>query len=189
MSSVMERALGSAWAQLPPGLQAHYQDGASTDEGAMDIDFPWFIRLHLSVLRCFGVLINRRGQHVPTVVQKTSQGERQHWQRTMTFADGQQVQFNSVWQHAGPNQLLEYVKPYLALLTAVAVRDGQLHYSGICFVVQLGKWQLRLPEWLLGHTSIVEQGVGDSSYAMDFRLTHPWFGQVFRYAGSFNTRS
>lgn len=48
---------------------------------------------------------------------------------------------------------------------------------------------LTLPEWIaLGHTTIVEEALDDSHFAMDFRLTHPLFGQVFRYAGKFSTQ-
>jgi hypothetical protein len=57
------------------------------------------------------------------------------------------------------------------------------------FVAKLGRWLLPIPEWLvLGHTTIVEQAVDDTHFEMDFRLTHPWFGQVFRYAGTFEAR-
>ena len=43
-------------------------------------------------------------------------------------------------------------------------------------------------EWVLGHTSIVESALSEYDFAMDFRLTHPIFGQVFRYAGIFATQ-
>ena len=53
----------------------------------------------------------------------------------------------------------------------------------------IGLDQLPIPEWLaLGHTTIVEEAVDESQFRMDFRLTHPLFGQVFRYAGIFDTR-
>jgi len=45
---------------------------------------------------------------------------------------------------------------------------------------------LPVPEWrLLGRTSIVEEAVDATHFVMDFRLTHPLFGQVFRYSGEF----
>ena len=69
---------------------------------------------------------------------------------------------------------------------AVRVEDQRLHYRGVRFVAQLGPWRLAIPEWLvLGHTRIEEQAVDDHHFVMDFRLIHPWFGQLFRYAGRF----
>ena len=36
---LMQQALGAQWQQLPPALQAHYQQGRNTDVGALDIDY------------------------------------------------------------------------------------------------------------------------------------------------------
>ena len=44
------------------------------------------------------------------------------------------------------------------------------------------RWSER---WLLGHTLIDEHALDAQHYAMDFRMVHPWLGQVFRYAGRF----
>lgn len=187
MSSLMQQALGAEWDQLPAGLQAHYQAGGGTDVGAMDIDYPWFMQCCLTVLHWFGILLNRRGNQVQTRLVKTDVGALQYWRRTITFADGQAIHFNSCWTYLGSNQLIEFVNPYLGLQMAVRVDEGRLHYAGVCFVVKLGRMQFPLPEWLLGHTTIVEEGLGERSFAMDFRLTHPLFGQVFRYAGVFES--
>ncbi|MCP4487229.1 MAG: DUF4166 domain-containing protein [Gammaproteobacteria bacterium] len=68
------------------------------------------------------------------------------------------------------------------------VKDGQLHYYGVKFVIKLEPIVLPIPEWLvLGHTTIVEKAVDETHFAMDFRITHPLFGQVFRYSGEFES--
>lgn len=186
MKSLMQRALGNDWDKLPTALQAHYQFGTTTDTGHMDIEYPGFMHPYLSVLRLFGALINRCGRRVPTVVKKSVVGERQYWRRTITYPDGKTVHFNSFWVYAGSNQLIEFVNPVLGLQMAAYVEDGRLHYKGVRFVAKLGPVLLPIPEWLvLGHTTIVEAAVDDTHFAMDFRLTHPLFGQVFRYSGEF----
>lgn len=186
MKSLMQQALGDDWAKLPPALQAHYQFGRTTDTGAMDIEYPGFMQPWLSILRIVGALIDRRGRQVSTIVEKSVVGERQYWRRTITYADGRVVYFNSFWVYAGGNQVIEFVNPVLGLQMAVRVEDGRLHYRGVRFVAKLGKLLLPIPEWLvLGHTTIVEAAVDETHFVMDFRLTHPLFGQVFRYAGKF----
>ncbi|WP_322627940.1 DUF4166 domain-containing protein [Halothiobacillus sp.] len=190
MSSLMQRALGEDWDKLPPALQTHYQFGVTTDTGHMDIEYPRFMQGYLSVLRVFGALVNRRGHHLPTVVEKKNIGERQYWRRTITYPDGKTVCFNSFWISAGDNHLIEFVNPVLGLQMAVHVQDGALHYRGVRFIVKLGPLRLPIPEWLvLGHTSIEEKAVDDTHFTMDFRLTHPLLGQVFRYAGVFAATS
>lgn len=60
--------------------------------------------------------------------------------------------------------------------------------AGACWlpVVWLQIRMRRLAEEALRvHALIDEQALDASHIAMDFRLVHPWFGQVFRYAGRF----
>jgi len=186
MKSLMQSALGTDWDKLPPALQAHYRFGATSDTGHMDIEYPRFMQPYLSVLRIFGALINRSGQHVSTVVEKSVIGDRQYWRRTITYPDGKVVYFNSFWVAAGGNEVIEFVNPVLGLRMAVCVEDGRLHYRGVRFVVKLGPLMLPIPEWLvLGRTTIVEEATDETHFAMDFRLTHPLLGQVFRYSGEF----
>ena len=187
---LMQQALGAQWAQLPPALQAHYQQGDNRDVGALDIDYPALMQPYLHFLRLFGALLNRRGKAIPTTVAKYMDGDTQCWKRTITFPDGKTILFQSRWQYGGSNEVIEYVSPIMGLRMAVAVQDGKLHYSGKHLVLKLGSVLIPIPEWLvLGHTTIVETALDDSSFAMDFRLTHPWFGEVYRYAGTFRTEA
>ncbi len=190
MKSLMQHALGEDWHNLPPALQAHYRFGKTTDCGYMNIEYPRFMQPYLNLLRLFGALINRSGRQVSTNVEKSVVGERQYWRRTITYPDGKEVYFNSFWVSAGCNQVIEFVNPVLGLQMAVYVEDGRLHYRGVRFVAKLGKLLLPIPEWLvLGHTTIIEEAVDESHFIMDFRLTHPLLGQVFRYSGKFEATS
>ncbi|MCP3690118.1 MAG: DUF4166 domain-containing protein [Gammaproteobacteria bacterium] len=188
MKSLMQHALGDEWSKLPPALQAHYRFGTTTDAGHMDIEYPRVMQLYLNALHLLGGLVNRRGLQVPTLVEKHVIKEKQYWRRTITYPDGKVIKFNSFWVPAGKNQVIEYINPILGLAMAAQVREGQLYYHGIKFVVKLGSILIPVPEWLvLGHTTIVEKAVGETRFAMDFRITHPLFGQVFRYSGEFES--
>lgn len=190
MKSLMQRALGADWDKLPPVLRAHYRFGTTTDTGEMDIEYPRFMQPLLSVLGVFGVLVNRCGQRVPTVVEKCVVDERQYWRRTITYPNGQVIRFDSFWVPADHGQMIEFVNPVLGLQMAPYVTEHQLHYRGVRFVAKLGPILLPIPEWMvLGHTTIVEEAVDETHFAMDFRLTHPLFGQLFRYSGTFEAAS
>lgn len=186
MPTPMQTALGASWQQLPPALQTHYGEGHTRDVGALDIEFPRWMQPWLSLLHMVGALVPRRGKAVETVVDKTVIGERQLWKRVIRFADGQEIRFNSHWESAPAGTLIEYVNPLLGLQMRPEVIADRLHYQGVRFVIRLGRWRLPIPEWLvLGHTSIVEEAIDSERFRMDFRLTHPLFGEVFRYAGEF----
>lgn len=185
---LMQNALGADWQQLPPALQAHYAAKKNRDTGVLDIEYPRFMQPVLSALHLVGALLDRRGTQLATTVDKERIGGRQYWRRAIAFPDGRTVRFNSFWIAAGGNELIEFVNPVLGLQMAVSVDDGKLHYQGIRFVVKLGALLLPIPEWLaLGHTTIVEEALDERHFAMDFRLVHPLFGPIFRYAGRFET--
>lgn len=182
----MQQVLGADWDRLPPALQAHYREGVCGDVGHMDIAFPRWLQPALSVMRWMGALVHRRGCQVATTVVRQTLGERQYWRRTLEYADGQVVRFDSFWVAGRNGTLIEFVNPVLGLEMAPSVVGQELHYSGIRMVAKLGPWMLPIPEWLvLGHTTIVEQAVGERHFAMDFRMTHPLLGELFRYAGRF----
>ena len=188
MNGLVQQALSEDWQHLPEALRAHYQAGKSIEQGWMDIEYPKFMQWYLNLLRCFGALINRQGSHVATCVIKSDKGDKQYWQRQLRYADGHVVQFSSTLQRVGDNQLIEFVNPLLGLKMSVHKVGEQIHYRGISFVLKLGKWMIPIPEsLLLGHTTIVEEAVDTKRFRMDFRLTHPWFGQLFRYSGEFET--
>ncbi len=186
--ALMQQVLGEQWAQLPPALQAHYTQSTNTDVGLLDIEYPRFMQIYLNLVFIFGALINRRGKGIPTSVEKWMAGETQHWKRAIRFPDGQTVLFQSRWQAVGANRLVEYINPFIGLRMAVHVDAGKLYYRGECIVLKLGALQIPIPECLiLGHTTIVESAISESRFVMDFKLTHPLFGQIYRYTGEFHT--
>lgn len=154
----------------------------------MDIEFPAAMRPVLRVMSWLGALLERQAVGVPTYVVRHMAGRRQHWRRTIRFDDGRLYRFNSVWECAGPGRLIEYVNPFLGLEMAPRLDDGRLCYRGVRFVLKLGPARIGIPQWLgPGVTGIVEEALDEHRFAMDFRMTHPWFGQLYRYAGVFVT--
>ncbi|MDQ5881674.1 MAG: hypothetical protein QG616_1505 [Pseudomonadota bacterium] len=190
MKSLMQQALGADWDKLPPALQAHYRFGTTTDTGSMDIEYPRFMQPVWSILRLLGALVDRQGKSVTTIVEKRVVGERQVWQRTITYPDGQIVRFDSFWVAAGNAEVIEFVNPVLGLQMAPYVVGEKLRYRGVSFIAKLGPVTIPIPEWLvLGHATIIEEALDDTHFAMDFRLTHPLFGELFRYSGKFEAAS
>ena len=188
--SLMQIALGDQWQHLPPALQAHYQSNDNSDIGYLDIKYPIYMQPYLTLLRLFGVLINRRGEKVPTTVDKHMQGDIQYWKRSIRFSQDKIILFKSFWVYAGSNELIEYVNPFIGLRMSVHIENNELHYEGRNIVVKLGKLLLPIPEWLvLGHTNIIETAINESEFRMDFKLKHPILGTIFRYSGEFKTIS
>jgi hypothetical protein len=186
--SIMQQALKDQWTELPQALKAHYQGDDNADVGKLSIEYPKAMQLPLNMLRIFGALINRTGNEIPATVEKSMLQDKQYWRREINFQDRRRVIFKSVWQYHQGNELIEFVNRFIGLRMAVKVQDEILYYEGKGFEIRLGKLHLSIPEWmLLGHTSIEEKAIDKNRFAMDFRLHHPLFGQIYRYSGIFST--
>jgi len=188
MSSLLERALGEDWSRLAPTLKAHYPSGPTHERGEMTVEFPPAMRAPWWCLSRWGALVDRRGEGIRAEVRRFPQAGRERWQRTLRYPDGAVRRFDSVWELTPRGHIVEFVNPYLGLELAPWLEGEGLRYRSVAYVLRLGRRQLALPRWLTpGQASIVERAVDAEHYAMDFRLVHPLFGQVFRYSGVFAT--
>ncbi|VAW33450.1 hypothetical protein MNBD_GAMMA01-1888 [hydrothermal vent metagenome] len=193
--SLMQQALGEQWHKLPQALKNHYrvnEQGENSAEGKLNIYYPWFMQLPLTFMRLFGALVNRRGKNLDTKVSKTMKGDSEYWHRIIEFPNGKQINFNSIFVTNGHNEFIEYINSVLGLKMTAFVEDNKLRYESNGYVLKLGKLKIPIPEWLaLGHASIVEWEYDKNdpqTFAMDFRIKHPLFGEVFCYEGKFITQ-
>ncbi len=192
--SIMQNALGEQWQKLPQALKNHYgsnEHGENYAEGKLDIDYPWFMQFPYTVMRLIGALVNRRGKDLKTTVSKTMKGNKQYWHRVITYPDGKQLVFDSVFVTDGDG-FIEYINSFLGLKMTAFVEDNKLHYESRGYVLKLGKFKIPIPEWLaLGHASIIEseyQQRDEQTFVMDFRIIHFLLGEVFCYKGVFITQ-
>ncbi len=183
----IQQALDADWDRLDPVLQRHYSATDNTDHGRLDIEYPGWMQWPLDLLHAIGALLNTRGRDLAARVDKTTTDGRQLWRRRIELGNGRQASFDSQWIAAGPGCIIEFVNPLLGLKMSVRADRGCLYYEGKSLILRIGPWLLPLPENLLGHTLIVEQPVDEERFQMDFTLTHPWLGQIYRYTGVFRT--
>lgn len=187
---LVQQSLGEAWMALPPALQAHHRAGNSLETGWLDIEFPAPMVPVLWALAALGALVRRRGTAVQTLVEKTCAGRIQRWRRTMRWADGQGMRFDSVWRLGDDGTLTESVRAGIGLEMRPFVVGTQLHFRGLRYVVRWGRLQFGIPGWLTpGAVSIVESALDDRQVAIDFRIRHPLFGTLYRYAGVFRVQA
>ncbi len=185
-SSPIQKALGEHWQQLPPALQSHHQNDTNSDRGNLDIDYPLYMHPYLTFLHFFGALIDRRCRHIYTIVEKHMCGDVQFWKRIIHFPDNKKIYFKSYWVYDHKNELTEFINTFIGLRMAVYTRNNKLFFKGRHFVLKIAKIVIPIPQWLiLGSTTIVETAINETEFEMDFRLTHPLFGEVYRYSGQF----
>jgi hypothetical protein len=191
--SFMQQALGDQWHMLPQGLKAHYIDddsGSNYAVGLLTVDYPWFMQLHLTLLRMMGALLNRRGKNLTTTVFKIMKAGQQYWHREIQYPDGKTIVFKSLFTMTNDKVFIEYTNRFVGIKMKPFVEGNQLKYESCGYVLKLGKLLIPIPEWLaLGHASIVETAVNEVEFDMDFRLKHFLFGEIFSYQGRFKTKT
>lgn len=189
---LMQKALGRQWYDLPKGLRHHYPqtDTVHTELGDLTIEYPSWMQIPLSILRITGALSNRKGEGLPTQVERhlTQNGER--WQRSMQYPNGKQVQFSSRLELHNQRDLIEYLNRFLGIRMQAHVQNEALYCHSFGYVLKLGKLKINIPEWLaLGEVSMREKAINDFQFTVEYKFQHPVFGQVFRYYGVFNTQA
>ncbi len=184
--SPVRKALGKQWKQLPKALQSHHQSSNHSETGYLNVEYPLYLQPYFSLMHLFGALINRRGNNIPTTVKKHMQGDIQYWDRFILLPNHKAIRFKSYWQYINENEFIEYVNNFIGLRMAVHVENNMLCYEGRHFVIRIGKLIIPIAEWLvLGHTTIIENAVSENEIEMDFKLTHPLLGVIYRYSGKF----
>jgi len=183
----LQQVLGDAWHTLPGVLQRHYGGVDGIDQGSLNVSIPILFRPFFYLLGLLGVLVAQTGTGFATRVVRFQKDNRLFWQRSIAAPANKPVEFNSQWILNGGGEFTEFVNPLLGLRMVAHTGNHQLRFEGRNFLLRLGRIQIPIPEWLaLGHSEIVETAVNDSEFDMVFTLTHPLFGEIYRYWGRFS---
>lgn len=193
--SIMQKALGDQWSLLDDIVRRHYEMAPGTScrmtiNGVMDEVFHSNIaKLFLLPGRMFGALVPYRGKDIPTEVinwTEESSNKMMFWYRTLMFPGRPKAIFRSHMEHAGGDEIIEYVRFGLGIRMKMSVRDGALVFSSAGYIWKLGKVRLPIPTWIiLGDAEIVEKAIDDQEFHIYFNMVHPILGRTFGYSGRF----
>lgn len=196
MSPVIRQALGSAWEDLHPTVRRHYDltPGEASEtvlQGTMrEISHSRVAKLFLLPGRIFGALIPWQGENIPATVRNwtlADDAENLYWHRRFIFPRKGAVTFSSRMVYPGGREIIEYVKFGLGIRMRLSVEKNSLVYRSLGYQWDIGHLSVRFPDWLiLGTGTIVERGLSDDEFEMDFQMHHPWFGRTFAYSGVFS---
>jgi hypothetical protein len=137
------------------------------------------------------------GSDVPVTVDIRAVGAppvRHLWQRDFRFPGGRRRRFTSrIDYDERLGRVIEAVGPGKALAIAWQIRfepPATLRLDCAGWVLRLGRWRARLPEWLLGAGWGVETAdlSAPGRIRIDFAVSHPLLGDVFGYSGIFSVR-
>ena len=149
----------------------------------------------------FDLLVAENGENVPTTLIITANHDRdglprQMWNRTFQF-DRPRYFNSSVVYDVRTQRPTEYVGPGRMLGMIWDIRfhaPATLDMQTYAWVLYLGRWRIQLPRWLgrwlFGWDDTI-QSADDSRIDVihiDLTISHPLFGKVFGYGGTFQVQ-
>lgn len=192
---VFQAVLGADWSKLGPVIRRHYflrprSRDAITVAGTMDE--VWHSPLARVLLvpfgRLFGGIVPYRGTAVPIEVHYTARpGDATiHWDRVFRFPGRRPFHFRSYMEPQSPGRVIEFVRFGLGIRLHVTAEDGALVFRDQGYVWRLFGRDIPLPMGLLfGRATVEERPADDHNFTMRLVMTHPVFGDLFRYQGRF----
>jgi Domain of unknown function (DUF4166) len=143
----------------------------------------------------FDALFPETGSDVPVIlkIQPNKSGKRHLWRREFHFSRRRR-RFTSRMEY---DERLGCVVELIGLGGALALAwhihfesPNRLLLKGSGWFLRIGPWRLRLPEWMLGTGQATETAdqAKPGAIRIDFVVSHPFLGDVFGYAGTFQVR-
>jgi hypothetical protein len=191
---VFQEVLGEDWHRLGDIIRRHYfLRGFSDDyvcvKGTMhEVWHSAVAKLLIPFARIFGALVPYRGANVPIEVHYNARPDDGtiHWDRVFHFDGRPPFHFLSHMEHAGGNRVIEFIRFGVGMRLKVSAEDGALVFRDEGYIWRIFGIDVPLPiALLLGRAYVEERPVDDERFSMRMTLTHPLFGQLFRYSGSF----
>ncbi len=193
---IFKSVFGKSWESLPSLMQKRYAISPFSDEkivmnGKMDIVFGWFITLLCPILKLTGALVPYQGKDIPTTVHFLSNPENDDFilQREFHLANRAPFIFRSKMLAAGGNEVIEFMRFGVGWRCAFSY-DGELitlKHRG--YVWRVAGMNIPIPLALfLGRGYAEEQILSDNSFRMKMTITHPLFGKIYEYRGTFEVK-
>jgi len=141
------------------------------------------------------LLFPETGAGVPVTVEIGATGSPpiHRWRRSFRFPNRTRRFTSRMEYDERLARVVEAIGPGGALAIAWEMRfepPSTLHFDAAGWVLRIGPWRLRLPQWLLGSGRAVETAdlSRPGAIRIDFAVSHPLLGDVFGYSGLFQVR-
>lgn len=190
---IFQQALGEEFDRLHPALAMHYGSAGDlerTSSGTMaEIKLSRIANIISPLMRLLNALVPYEGINVPTTLVNSQPASCMRWIRTFSFPNKAPYVFATEMVYAGDHKVIEYVRYGLGVELKVREHQGKLLFISTRYVWRLGSLMIPIPSFLgPGNATILEEGIGDNKYVVDFEITHPLFGFMFGYNGTFEIK-
>lgn len=194
---IFKSVFGKDWDHLPPVMKKHYanrpyHNDKVTVEGVMKVETSILGRIISPLFRLAGTLVPYEGDNIPATVVfiSTSNSDEFQFDRTFYFPGRKPYRFHSRMKPVGGNELVEFMRFGLGWRMAYAWSGEKVVLAHRGYVLRLFGFLLPLPMGIfIGQGYAEETPLDDNSFSMMMEITHPLWGKVYGYSGSFKVVS
>lgn len=190
---IFESVFKKQWEQLPDVFRKHYDirpytEDKTTVQGNMDIKCNRFLKLLRPFYRLLRNIPIVTQSSVPVTVNFHSNPNNNafYFNRVFSFPNQVPYQFNSRMLRLDDNLIVEEMKFGFCWKTRFEYKENSVIMHHHSYALKLRNFYLRLPfELLIGKGDAVERKIDADGFEMRLEVTHPLFGLIYSYAGSF----
>lgn len=191
--AIFKKVFDNAWDSLPTVFKKRYGNRAFSNDvitvnGKMDIVISKYMRILAPILKLLKILVPYEGQNIPVKVEFCSHPNSAllYLNRTFYFANNNAYTFNTTMNALAKNDVIESIFLSIGWRTNYRYADKKVIMQHKSYVLRLFNCNLPLPlTYLFGIIHAEEIMIDDNTYKITMIVTHPWFGELYRYAGDF----
>jgi hypothetical protein len=193
---IFQPIFGRAWDFMPPVMHKRYANRPYTRDvvtvaGTMEVRASRLMQVLAPLLKWSQLLVPYQGKDVAATVVFRSEPESRAvgFDREFRFPGKAPYYFRSRMMPAGGNEVIEYMSFGIGWRAACTFAGDSVTYTHRGYVWRLFGCNIPLPlHWIFGRGRAEEEANGDSSFRMRMNVRHPWFGEVYAYAGRFEVK-
>ena len=190
---IFKSVFGESWDMLPKILRKHYAIRPYSNdniklEGVMNIKLSKLTKLIRPLLIFFGALVPYEGKNISTIVYAKSDPDKDSFifERHFKISKNNIYISSSTFLKLRNNEVLEMMRFGIGWVSYYSYKNKKIILSHKGYAWRIFKFTIPIPlTFILGKGYAEEKEVDDNQFSMQMKITHPLFGEVFKYSGLF----
>lgn len=192
-SSLIEKIYGEDAHTIPIVLKKRYAstpyvNGKIILTGTMNVTLSKLFNFLSPILQFTGTLVPYSATNIPVTVNLISdeRSDAIMMERHFYYQGKKPYIFSSCVMHIKNNLVIEEIKFGIVSKLIYSYKDNTIFMNHGGYALKLGSKLITLPLGIVfGRVTAYEKAISDIEFEMQVNLTHPLFGRIFQYDGTF----
>lgn len=190
--SIFAPVFGNAWHKMPMVMHLHYANRPHSNDchiaqGYLDVSCKKFLTFFKGLSHFFGYMPLYNLKNIPVTVSFQSESKSNRlWFKRCFFINSKSYTFETVMKPLKENEVIEILPFNFYWHMYYEWQDPSVVLRHKGYGIRLFGLNIPLPlEFFLGRIHAEERAQDEHTFSMFMAITHPWWGEIYRYQGSF----